>query len=68
MTPGLVRVGFKDFLVFSVILFDSTSFQKKDDILSDHKKLCKVSLKADTLLNFAFKSEKHVDMVLKKLI
>ena len=67
MTPGLVRAGFKDFLIFSVIVFDSTSFQKMDDILSDHKKLCKASLKADTLLNFAFKPEKHVK-VLKKLV
>ena len=39
-----------------------------DDILSDQKKFSKVSLKDDTLLNFAINHEKHVDKVLKKLV
>ena len=37
------------------------------DILSDQKKFGKVSLKDDTLLNFAINQEKHIDKVLKKL-
>ena len=37
-------------------------------ILSDRKKFNKVSLKDDTLLNFAINQEKHVDKVLKKLV
>ena len=39
-----------------------------NDILSDQKKFSKVSLKDDTLLNFAINQEKHVDKVLKKLV
>ena len=39
-----------------------------DDILSDQEKFSKVSLKDDTLLNFATNQEKHVDKVLKKLV
>ena len=39
-----------------------------DDILSDQKKFSKISLKDDTLLNFAINQEKHVDKVLKKLV
>ena len=38
------------------------------NILSDRKKFNKVSLKDDTLLNFAINQEKHVDKVLKKLV
>ena len=36
--------------------------------LSDQRKFSKVSLKDDTLLNFAINEEKHVDKVLKKLV
>ena len=39
-----------------------------NDILSDQNKFSKVSLKDDTLLNFAINQEKHVDKVLKKLV
>ena len=39
-----------------------------NDILSDQKKFSKVSLKDDTLLNFAINQEKHVDKVLKKFV
>ena len=42
--------------------------KKMDDVLSDQKKFSKVSLKDDTLLNFAINQEKHVDKVLKKLV
>ena len=38
------------------------------NILSDRKKFNKVSLKDDTLLNFAINQEKHVDKVLKNLL
>ena len=44
------------------------SLEKMNDILSDQKKFSKVSLKDDTLLNFAINQEKHVDKVLKKLV
>ena len=37
-------------------------------ILSDQSKFSKVSLKDDTLLNFAINHEKHVDKVLKNLV
>ena len=36
--------------------------------LSDQRKFSKVSLKDDTLLNFAINEEKRVDKVLKKLV
>ena len=39
-----------------------------NDILKEHKKFGKVSLKDDTLLNFAINQEKHVDKVLKNLL
>ena len=39
-----------------------------NDILSDQKKFSKVSLKGDTLLNFAISQEKHIDKFLKKLV
>ena len=42
--------------------------KKVNDILSDQNKFNKVSLKGDTLLNFAINQEKHVDKVLKKLV
>ena len=38
-----------------------------DDILSDQKKFSKVSLKDDTLLNFAINQQKHFGKALKKL-
>ena len=38
-----------------------------NDILSDQKKFSKVSLKEDTLLNFAINQQKQVDKVFKKL-
>ena len=53
----------------SVVIVDRQDYIKKmDDILSDQKKFSKVSLKDDTLLNFAINQEKHVDKVLKKLV
>ena len=42
--------------------------KKMNNILNDQKKFSKVSLKDDTLLNFAINQEKHVDKVLKKLV
>ena len=39
-----------------------------NDILSNQKKFSKVSLKDDTLLNFAINQEKHIDKVLEKLV
>ena len=49
----------------SVVIIDRQHYIKKmDDILSGQKKL---SLKDDTLLNFAINQKKHVDKVLKNL-
>ena len=42
--------------------------KKTNGILSDQKKFSKVSLKDDTLLNFAIDQEKQVDKDLKKLV
>ena len=42
--------------------------KKTNGILSDQKKFSKVSLKDDTLLNFAIDPEKQVDKDLKKLV
>ena len=39
-----------------------------NDILSDQKKFSKVSLKDDTLLNFAINQEKHADKALEKFV
>ena len=39
-----------------------------NDILNDQKKISKVSLRDDTLLNFAINQEKHVDKILKKFV
>ena len=41
------------------------SLEKMNDIFSDQKKFSKVSLKDDTLLNFAINQEKHVNKILK---
>ena len=52
-----------------MVTVDGQNYIKKmDHILSDSKKFCKVSLKDETLLNFAINQEKHVDKVLKKLV
>ena len=51
-----------------VIVQRQDYLNKMNDILSDQQKFSKVSLKDDTLLNFAFNQEKHVDKVLKKLV
>ena len=52
-----------------MVIVDRQDYIKKiDDILSDQNKFCKVSLKDDTLLNFAINQEKHVDKVLKNLV
>ena len=42
--------------------------EKMNDILRDQKKFRKVSLKDDTLLNFAINQGDHVDKVLKKIL
>ena len=53
----------------SVVIVQRQDYLKKmNDILSDQKKFSKVSLKDDTLLNFAINQEKHVDKVVKKLV
>ena len=53
----------------SVVIVQSQDYLKKmNDILSDQKEFSKVSMKDDTLLNFAINQEKHVDKVLKKLV
>ena len=39
-----------------------------NDILSDQEKFSTISLKDDTLLNFAVNQEKHVDKILKNLL
>ena len=52
----------------AVIVQREDHLKKLNDILSDQKKFSKVSLKDDTLLNFAINEEKHVDKVLKKLV
>ena len=50
----------------SVVIVQRQDLEKMNDILSDQKKFSKVSLKDDTLLNFAINQEKHVEKVLKK--
>ena len=50
----------------SVVIVQRQDYLEKMNILSDQKKFSKVSLKDDTLLNFAINQEKHVDKVLKK--
>ena len=53
----------------SVVIVDRQDYIKKiDDFLSDQQKFSKVSLKNDSLLNFAINQERHVDKVLKKLV
>ena len=50
----------------SVVIVQRQDYlEKMNDILSDHKKFSKVSLKDDT---FAINHEKHVDKVLKKFV
>ena len=44
------------------------SSQNTTLFLSDQKKISKVSLKDDNLLNFAINQEKRVDKVLKKFV
>ena len=51
-----------------VIVQRQDCLEKMNGILSDQNKFSKVSLKDDTLLNFAINQEKHVDKVLKKLL
>ena len=47
----------------SVVIVQRQNYLRKmNDILSYQKKFSKVSLKDDTLLNFAINQEKHVDM------
>ena len=47
----------------SVVIVPRQDYLRKmNDILSYQKKFSKVSLKDDTLLNFAINQEKHVDM------
>ena len=65
----------KDFIIQksdkgnSLVIGQRQDYLKKmNDILSDQKKLSKVSFKDDTLLNFAITQEKHVDKVFKKLV
>ena len=53
----------------SVVIVQSQDYLKKMNyILSDQKEFSKVSMKDDTLLNFAINQEKHVDKVLKKTV
>ena len=51
----------------SVVIVQRQDYLEKMNILSVQKKFNKVSLKDDTLLNFAINQEKHVDKVLKKI-
>ena len=47
----------------SVVIVQRQDYLRKmNDILSYQKQFSKVSLKDDTLLNFAINQEKHVDM------
>ena len=52
----------------SVVIIQMQDYLEKMNILSDQKKFSKVSLKDDTLLNFAINQERNVDKVLKKFI
>ena len=53
----------------SVVIAQRQNYLKKmNDTLSYQKKFSKVSLKDETLLNFAINQEKHVDKVLKKFV
>ena len=52
-----------------VIVLRQDYLEKMNDILSDQKKFIKVSLKDDTLLNFAINQPyQHVDKVFKKFV
>ena len=51
----------------SVVIVERQDYLRKmNDILSDQKKFNEVSLKDDTLLNFAIDQEKHADKAVKK--
>ena len=53
----------------SVVIIQRQNYlEKMNDIWSEQKKFSKVSLKGDTLFNFAINQEKHVDKVLKKFV
>ena len=53
----------------SVVIVQRQDYlEKMNGILSDQKKISKVSLKDDTLINFAINQEKHVDKFLKKCV
>ena len=51
-----------------VIIQRQTYLEKMNNIWSEQKKFSKVSLKGDTLFNFAINQEKHVNKVLKKFV
>ena len=53
----------------SVVIVQRQDYlEKMNDILSDQKKFSKVSLKGDTLLNFAINQEKHAVRFSKNLL
>ena len=53
----------------SVVIVQRQDYlEKMNDILSDQKKFSKISLKDDTLLNFAINQEKDVDKILNKFV
>ena len=52
----------------AVIVARQNYLKKMVNILSDQKKLIRVNLKDDTLLNFTVNQENHVGKLLKKLV
>ena len=51
----------KDLMVTVLIINRQDCINNMDNILSNHKKFTIVNSKDDTLLNFPFNQEKHVD-------
>ena len=61
--------SFRNLINVTVVIVQRQDYlQKMNDILSDQEKFSTISLKDDTLLNFAVNQEKHVDKILKNLL
>ena len=53
----------------SVVIVDKDTYIKRmENLLSDQKKIEKVTLKNDAFLNFVVNQEKHIDTIFKKLV
>ena len=52
----------------AVIVDKDTYIKRMENLLSDQKKIEKVTLKNDAFLNFVVNQEKHIDTIFKKLV